>query len=324
MKALVLIGGFGTRLRPVTYSLPKQLIPLAGKPMLYHVLDLLPASTEEAVLATGYKADVIAEYVTRHPPQLPVRTVPEADPLGTGGGMRNAGAEMSDPFVLLNSDVISGIDVSALLAFHAARGGVGAMTLVEVENPEPYGVADLAEDGRIRRFVEKPQLAEAPSRWINAGVGVWRREVLARIPEGTPVSWEREVVPHLLSQGVYGFRATGFWEDAGTRERLLRAQRYLFDAGRGGVRGLPSGSNGKGPVALHRGAIVGPASFGGYVTVSEGCTVGAGAYLEDAVLLDGAIIEPEASIAHSIVGPRARIRGGHRVSGQILGEAAEV
>jgi mannose-1-phosphate guanylyltransferase len=323
MKALVLIGGFGTRLRPVTYSVPKQLIPIAGKPMLYHVLDMLPADVEEAVLATGYKADEISRYVTEHPPKIPVRTVPETEPLGTGGGMRNAGGDISDPFLLLNSDVIAGFDVATLLARHAEHGGMGAMTLVEVDDPSPYGVAELDADDRIRRFIEKPKREEAPSRWINAGLGVWKRDVIGRIPDRTPVSWEQDVVPGLLADGVYAYRATGFWEDAGTPERLLRAQRYLFDAGRGGRKSVPSGTTGKGPVAVDPSAMVEGASFGGSVTVSAHATVGAGAYLEDSVILERATVEPGASVLHSIVGPRARVRSGHRVTHQVLGEAAE-
>ncbi|MGB6443142.1 MAG: NDP-sugar synthase, partial [Thermoplasmata archaeon] len=229
MKALVLIGGFGTRLRPVTYAVPKQLIPLAGKPMLYHVLDLLPDDVEEVVLATGYKADVIDAYVRAHPLRWPVRTVFEAQPLGTAGGMRNAGDAMSDPFFLMNSDVIASADPRALRATHEARGGVGTMGLFEVEDPKPYGVAALGADDRITAFVEKPDTKDAPSRWINAGISIWRREVLDPIPRGREVSFEREVLPDLLPRGVYGFRLTRYWEDAGTPDRLLHAQRLLFD-----------------------------------------------------------------------------------------------
>ena len=323
MKALVLVGGFGTRLRPVTYSVPKQLIPIAGKPMLYHVLDLLPPTVEEAVLATGYKADEIARYVTEHPPRVRIRAVVEAEPLGTGGAMRNAGSGISDPFLLLNSDVIAGFNVAELLAQHAAHSGLGTMTLVEVEDPSPYGVAELDPEDRIRRFVEKPTREEAPSHWINAGLGVWKREVLDRLPDRAPLSWEREVLPTLLADGVFAYRATGFWEDAGTLPGLLRAQRYLFDAGRGGRRAVPKGTTGQGPIAIDPSAMVEGATFGGSVTISAHAVVGAGAYLEDAIVMEGATIAPGASILHSIVGPHARVRTGHRVSHQILGDAAE-
>ncbi len=323
MKALVLIGGFGTRLRPVTYSVPKQLIPLAGKPMLYHVLDLLPPDVEEVALATGYKSDLIEAYVRAHPPRWPVTTVPEAEPLGTGGGMKNAGGGMSDPFYLLNSDVIASVDLGALAARQAGHGGLGTMTLTEVEDPRPYGVAALDEHDRITAFVEKPEPARAPSRWINAGISVWHREVLDAIPGGRPASFEQEVLPQLLERGVYGFRYTGFWDDAGTPARLLRSQQLLFDAGRWGKGTVPSGTFGTGPVALMPGATVRGASFGKYVTVGANAVVEAGAYVENSVLMEGVQVDRDATVVGSILGPKARVHPGHRVTGQVLAEHGE-
>ena len=323
MKALVLIGGFGTRLRPVTYTVPKQLIPLAGKPMLYHVFDLLPRDLEEVALATGYKADLIDAYTRAHPPPWPVRTVPEAEPLGTGGGMKNAGAGMSDPFILLNSDVITSADLGALEATHRARGGVGTMGLVEVEDVRPYGVAALGPDDRIERFVEKPEPKDAPSHWINAGFAVWSNAVLDRIPAGRAVSFEREIVPGLLADGVFGYRHTGFWDDAGTPERILNAQRLLFDAGRGGKGGVPKGALGSGPVAAMDGARASGASFGKYVTLGPHVTVEAGAHIENAILMDGVSVGAEATVLASVLGPNVRVGRGHRVSGQVLGEGVE-
>ncbi len=322
LKALVLVGGFGTRLRPITYEIPKQLIPIAGKPMLYHVLDLLPPDTEQVVLASGYKAHVVQRFLEEHPPPLPVRCVPESEPLGTGGGMRNAGDGMSDPFLLLNSDVIADIDVPALLEFHRAKGGVGVMTLAEVEDPEPYGVAALDGEDRIERFVEKPKRAEAPSRWINAGLQVWRREVLDRIPRGRPVSFETEIVPLLLPHRIYGFKSRGFWEDAGTPARLLRAQRLLFDAGRGGKGALPKGALGRGPVAAAASVEAHGASFGPYVTLGEDVRVEAGAHIEDAVLMDRVQVGAGASIHRSILGPGIVVDPGRTIEGVVLGARA--
>ncbi len=323
MKALVLIGGFGTRLRPITLTVPKQLIPLAGKPMLYHVLDLLPADVDEVVLATGYKADLIDAYVREHPLRWPVRTVPEAEPLGTGGGMKNAGSGMSDPFYLLNSDVIASVELAKVVDTHAARGGVGVMTLAEVDDPRPYGVAALGENDRIIGFVEKPEPERAPSRWINAGLAVYAREVLDAIPGGRPVSFEREVVPGLLERGLYGYRLTGYWDDAGTPERLLRSQRLLFEDGRAGRSRLPSGAFGTGPVAAMAGASAEGASFGPHVTLGPGVRVEAGAHVENSILMEGTHVEREATVVGSILGPHTRVRAGHRVTGQVLGERAE-
>jgi mannose-1-phosphate guanylyltransferase len=323
MKAMVLVGGFGTRLRPVTYAVPKQLIPIAGKPLLYHVLDLLPPDVEEVVLATGYKADVIDAYVRAHPLPWPVRTVPEATPLGTGGGMKNAGGDLSDPFFLLNSDVVASADLNALRARHRARGGVGTMALYEVDDPRPYGVAALGPEDRITAFVEKPEPKDAPSRWINAGMAIWRREVLDPIPARGEVSFEREILPHLLSKGVYGFRLAGYWEDAGTPERLLNAQRLLFEDHRGGLGGIPPGARGTGPVAAMNGVSAGDATFGKYVTLGAHVTVGPGAHLENSIVMDDAVVEQNATVVDSILGPRAHVRAGHRLAGVVLAEGAD-
>jgi mannose-1-phosphate guanylyltransferase len=318
MKAIVLVGGFGTRLRPITYEIPKQLIPIAGKPMLYHVLDLLPPEVDEVVLASGYKADVVDRYLRDHPPRMPVRCVPEYEPLGTGGGMRNASEGISDPFLLLNSDVIADVDVAGLLRFHRDRGGIGAMTLAEVEDPEPYGVAALGDRDRIERFVEKPPRAEAPSRWINAGLSIWRREVLGSIPPARAVSFENEVMPLILPKGIYGYRSHGFWEDAGTPVRLLNAQRLLFDGGRGGTGALPSGATGQGPVSVGPHVTAQGATFGPYVTLGGGVHVGRGAHVENSVLMDGARIEDGASVQGSVLGPGTVVAAGHRVVNAVL------
>ncbi len=317
----MLVGGFGTRLRPVTYAVPKQLIPLAGKPMLYHVLDLLPPDAEEVVLAAGYRADLVDRYVREHPPRFPVRTVTEATPLGTGGGMKNAGAGMSDPFFLLNSDVIAAADLGAVAAAHRRSPRVGTMTLAEVEDPSPYGVCVLDGQDRITRFVEKPNRADAPSRWINAGVAVWARSVLDRIPAGRPVSFEQEVVGGLLEGGIYGVRLDGFWDDAGTRDRLLRSQRFLFDAGRSASVGLPAGADGRGPVAAMDGSTGRGATFGGYVTLGLNATVEPGAYVEDAVIMDRVVVGRGSRVVRSIVGPGSRVEDGRRVTDELVGPA---
>jgi len=319
MKALVLIGGLGTRLRPITYAVPKQLIPLAGKSMLYHVLDLLPADVEEVVLATGYRSDQVERYVREHPARFPIRTVAEAEPLGTGGGMRNAGDAMSDPFFLLNSDVIASADLGALAAAHRRSPRLGTMALAEVDDTRPYGVAALGPADRITAFVEKPEPAHAPSHWINAGLAVWARDVLDRIPRGRPVSFEQEIVPGLLEGGLYGFRLSGYWDDAGTRERLLRSQRLLFDAGRGAGLGLPQGSRGRGPVAVLEGARAAGATLGPYVTLGAGAAVGEGSHVEDSVVMDGALLGRGCRVVGSIVGPHARVEDGRTAEGELIG-----
>jgi mannose-1-phosphate guanylyltransferase len=322
MKALVLIGGFGTRLRPITYTVPKQLIPIAGKAMLYHVLDLLPDDLEEVVLATGYKSEAIDAYVRAHPTRWPIRTVPEPEPLGTGGGMKNAGDGMSDPFFLLNSDVIAKADLGALRAAQARTGGIGTLALAEVEDVRPYGVAALGEGDRITGFVEKPEPKDAPSRWINAGLAVWRRAVLDRIPPGRALSFEREILPGLLAERVFGFRLPSYWDDAGAPDRLLNAQRLLFADHRGGTGAVPHGAFGSGPVAVMDGATARGATFGPNVTLGPRAEVGVGAHVENSILMDRVRVGAEASVLGSILGPGVTVAPGHRVVGQVLGENA--
>jgi mannose-1-phosphate guanylyltransferase len=236
--------------------------------------------------------------------------------------MRNAGDGMSDPFLLMNSDVIAQIDAAGLIRFHRESGAVGTMTLTEVEDTRPYGVAALGERDRILQFVEKPAPENAPSHWINAGVQVWRREVLDRIPRGRPVSFETEIVPELLGSGLYGFRSTGFWEDAGTPARLLHAQQLLFDGRRGGPGTLPTGATGKGPVFVSREVLAEGAEFGPYVHLGRGAMVGRGAHVENSVLMDEARVGAGARLRGVILGPGCEIPAGAVVEDQVIGPPA--
>jgi NDP-sugar pyrophosphorylase family protein len=321
MKALLLIGGLGTRLRPVTDTLPKQLIPIAGKPILYHTLDLLPRDLEEVVLSTGYKADQVAAYVRDHPTGLPIRTVPESTPLGSGGAMRFAGQGMSDPFFLLNTDVVTQVSLGNLLRAHERHGGMGTMALAAVSETQWYGVAELQAD-RIVRFVEKPPPGQAPSKWINAGVAVWGAEVLDHIPPNRPLSFEQEIVPTILDRGLYGFRLEGYWEDAGTPDRVLHAQRLLFDGGRAVHPRLPEGAQGSPLVCSAPSARVDGAQLGPYVTVEDEATIGPGARVSNSIVMAGAKIGREATVIGSILGPGSVVADGVRVADRMIGAGA--
>jgi mannose-1-phosphate guanylyltransferase len=225
--------------------------------------------------------------------------------------------------VLMNSDVIVDVDGADVLAFHVRHGGLGTMTLSEVDDTRPYGVAALGEGDRIQGFVEKPAPENAPSHWINAGLQIWAASVLAQIPAGRPVSWETEIVPGLLREKVYGYRLRGFWEDAGTPERLLHSQRLLFDGHRGGPGTLPVGARGTGPVAVLPNVRAKDATFGPYVHLGEGVTIGPGAHVENSILMDGVTVGAGASVTGSILGPRVTVRPEASVRGQVLGEGAQ-
>ncbi|MDE1820023.1 MAG: NDP-sugar synthase [Euryarchaeota archaeon] len=306
VSAVVLVGGFGTRLRPVTYAVPKQLIPLAGQPTLFHAMDMLPSAVSRISLACGYKADAFEAYLQRHPYRLPVRVVREATPLGTGGGLKNGADGATDPFVLVNGDVICGLDMDPMLEFHREHGGMGTMSFFEVEDPSPYGVAVWDDDRRITKFVEKPPKESAPSRWINAGASIWSTSVLDHIPGGREVSLEREVLPKLLDRGVYGFAFRGWWEDAGTPARLLHAQRLLFDhprTGRFAPKSHLPGARVVPPVASGRDSEAQGATVGRYVTLGDRVRIGPGATVEDSILMDGAEVGQGATVRRCVLGP---------------------
>lgn len=318
VTGVVLVGGFGTRLRPVTYSVPKQLIPVAGRPILYHALDLLPPEVDRIVLACGYKSEVFESYLRAHPYPRPVKLVRETTPLGTGGGLKNVALEATDPFYLLNGDVIAGFDLEPLSQTLGTEGGLGIMGFVEVEDPSPYGVARFDPSGRIVEFVEKPPRESAPSRWINAGVSLWHREMLETIPAGVAVSLEKEVLPGLLPRKVLGMRYRAWWEDAGTPARLLNAQALLFDHPR--TDRLPPPSRLEGaqvipPVAVGAGSSGAGAIVGRYVTLGRNVHLDRDARVENSVILDDVKIGPGASVKDSILGPGVVIPPNERLVG---------
>lgn len=321
INAVALVGGFGTRLRPVTYQVPKQLIPLAGQPILFHALDVLPSETSSVTLACGYKAEVFEAYLASHPYRLPVRIVREERPLGTGGALKHASEGVSDPFALVNGDVISSLDMDTMLQFHRAHGGIGTMSLFEVEDPSPYGVATLDPSQRIRAFVEKPPKEQAPSRWINAGAHIWSRSVLDHIPGGREVSLEKEVLGGLLAKGLYGYPFRGWFEDAGTPPRLLNAQRILFDHPRKG-RFLPRvrlpGAQVLPPVATGRECRGEGSRVGRYVTLGDRVVLGEGARVEDAILLDDVKVGKGAVVRRSILGAGCVVEAGTVIEDQCL------
>ena len=318
VTGLVLVGGFGTRLRPVTYTVPKQLIPVAGRPILYHALDLLPPEVDRIVLACGYKAEVFEAYLQANPYPRPVKLVRETTPLGTGGGLKNVASEATDPFYLLNGDVIAGFDLEPLSRTLTEEGGLGILGFVEVEDPSPYGVARFDPAGRVVEFVEKPSREAAPSRWINAGVSLWRREVLEAIPTGVAVSFEREILPGLLPRKVLGMRYRAWWEDAGTPARLLNAQALLFDHPRTDRLPAPSRLDGARvlpPIAVGAGSSGEGATVGRYVTLGRNVKVGRGARVENSVVLDAAEIGPGALVKDSVLGPGVVVAPDERLVG---------
>ncbi len=342
MQALILAGGEGTRLRPLTSTIPKPVVPLVERPFVAYMIEWLRGhGVDEVILACGFMAaDVRAVIGDGRALGVRVRYVEEPEPLGTGGALKYAEGLLGERFLMLNGDVLTDIDLSAQLAQHERTGARATLALVAVEDPSAYGLVPCRGDGSVERFIEKPAPGQAPTNLINAGAYVLERDVLGEMaPAGTNSSIERDVFPRLVGRGLYGFAADGYWLDIGTPERYLQG---TFDILSGTVRTQvgarlakrdrtliePGAVSGKvlGPAVLSEGCeVAAEATVGSYAVLGAGVSVGGGARVERSVLLAGASVGAGSIVSGAIVGPGACIGEDCVVApGAVLGEGAIV
>ncbi|MEO5842700.1 MAG: NDP-sugar synthase [Acidimicrobiales bacterium] len=308
MKAIVLVGGFGTRLRPLTLSTPKQMLPVANRPMIERVVEGLAAGgVTDAVLSLGYRPDAfIDQYPSGMCAGVRLHYAVEPEPLDTSGAIRFAAlhAALDETFVVLNGDVLTDLDLAALIARHHDRGAEATIALTPVDDPSRYGVVPTDDDGLVRGFIEKPPRDQAPTNWINAGTYVLEPSVIDRIPGGRKVSIERETFPALVAdRTLYAMKSDVYWVDAGTPATYLEVNLDLLD----GKRGTPE--NG----IDARTSIASTAKILRSV-VGSGTTIGADAEIVDSVIMSGTRISPRAVVRHSIVGVGANVGAGASIT----------
>jgi mannose-1-phosphate guanylyltransferase len=352
VQALILAGGEGTRLRPLTSSVPKPVVPLAGRPFISYMLEWLRGhGVDEAILSCGFMADGVRA-VLGDGAGLGVRLryIEEPKPLGTGGALKFAQALLQDRFLMLNGDVLTDIDLTAQLRQHERTGARATLALVAVEDPSAYGLVRQRDDLSVSGFLEKPNADEIDTNLINAGAYVLERSVLDEMPAaGKRISIERDVFPRLVDHGLFGYEASGYWLDIGTPQRYLQATCDILEgevrtelgdelAAAGGVLWLDpdhgSGgsdrSTGRGsvhpPAVVGRGCEIAPsASVAGASVLGAGVTLGAGVHVHSSVLLDGTRIGARSRISHSIVGPGAEIGEHCRVDGEtVIGAGVKI
>ena len=325
MQALVLVGGEGTRLRPLTLTQPKPAVQLVDRPFIRFMVDWLGRhGVDDVVMACGFRAELLRRALgERTESGTEIRYVSEDEPLGTAGPIRLAADSglLDERFMVLNGDVLTDLDLSALQAFHADRDAVASLALYPVDDPTSYGLVRRDESGAVRGFLEKPDPEEIDTDEINAGAYVLDRAIVDLIPPGRSVSIERDVFPRLVGQGLFGLRLEGYWMDIGTPERYLQAS---WDIIEGRVQ-TDVETAGSGPFVAAGAEVAADASVGPRAVVGEGASVGSGATVEDSVLLAGSRVGERASVTSSILAQRVAIGAGASVgAGSIVGEGAVV
>lgn len=313
MKAVVLVGGFGTRLRPLTLSTPKQMLPVVHRTMIERVVTHLGRhGVDTAVLALGYRPDAFtAAYPDGQCAGVALHYAIEPEPRDTAGAIRFAAldAGIDERFLVLNGDVLTDLDVSALVALHEQRGAEGTIALHCVEDPSAFGVVPTDDEGRVTAFIEKPPPGEAPTDLINAGTYVLEPTVLERIEPDRPVNVERVTFPAMVADGsLFAVDGNTYWIDAGTPSTYLAANLDLVS----GRRGAPE--TGVHPAAQVDGTLAGS-------VVGPGAVVERGATVSGSLLLPGAVVRTGAVVRSSIIGPRVIVEADAVVQdGSVIGD----
>lgn len=316
MRAVVLVGGFGTRLRPLTSSIPKPMLPVGHKPILERLVEeLAAAGVHEVVLALGFKPEpFLAAFPDGTCGGATLRYAVEPQPLDTAGAIRFAAVEagIDDTFVVMNGDVLTDLDIGALVAFHRERGAEGTLHLTPVDDPSSYGVVDVDAEGRVHRFVEKPPAGTAPSNYVNAGTYVLEPSVLDRIQPDIRVSIERATFPAMVADGgLFAMPTDDYWIDTGQPETYLQANLDVI----GHRRHLSSD-------AVAPGAVVDASAIVTDSVIGQGARVGAGAVIERSVVLAGSEISERATVRDSIT--MGIVGRGAVIERVVLGSGAEV
>ncbi len=345
MNALVLVGGQGTRLRPITFDIPKPLLPIVGRPMIFEIVEWLAShGVTKVVFALGYQSDAfVMAFASGTHAGVEVVTATEPEPRDTAGGIAFAAdyADVGDErLVVINGDVITDLDLTELIAFHEQHEGSATIALTPVKDPSAFGVVPIDEFGRVLAFIEKPKADEAPTNMINAGTYILEPSVIKMIARDTAVSIEREIFPQLVTVGeLYAKASQSYWLDTGTPERYLQAQSDVLRGHRPQVI-LPEHREISPGVlaatdAMVTGEVLGVNFFGARSQLSSsassrdsvieaGAVIESGTQLVECVVMAGAIVGPDCVLVRSIVGPGAHIGAQCELSDAIVGARVRV
>jgi mannose-1-phosphate guanylyltransferase len=307
MEAIILAGGFGTRLRPFTFTRAKSLLPILNEPMISHLIKTLPKKVDSVILAVNYRREQIEDYFCKHEFGKTIIVNEEPEPLGTGGAVKYAEKYIVGSFFVLNADIICSLNLTEMLRFHEKKKAVATISLWPVENVSEFGVVDIKKNGTITKFVEKPKAEDAPSDLINAGAYLLEPQVLNYIEPGKLVSMERQIFPQIIQKTgrFFGYKFQGHWIDVGrissyisVHTHLLETQQKMFVTG-------------------EQCAIQG--------TLKHSCTgnmvsIGKNTTIESSILFDGVTVGENVSLDYCVIGEHGKIGDGSILKNVAVGD----
>jgi len=338
MKAVILVGGEGTRLRPLTCNITKAMVPILNKPFLEHLIGYLKGhGITDIILAMSYLPHGIQGHFGDGA-RLGVNLsyLIEEEPLGTAGAVKNAERYLGETFLMLNGDVFTDLDITSVIDFHRERKAAATIAVTPVDDPTAYGLIETGDGGRITRFLEKPRREQVTTNMINAGIYVLEPDILARIPLGKNVSIERETFQQLLTQGkpMYAYSSPAYWLDMGTPEKYLCLNHDLLmgkvlspiNASGSGQSQIDPSADIKAPVLIGEGCVIGPGTqVKGPVVLGAECKVEEGATIEGAVLWNNVSVGRKAILRNCIVASHCQIHEGSAVMDNcVLGDRVVV
>jgi mannose-1-phosphate guanylyltransferase len=307
MEAIILAGGFGTRLRPFTFTRAKSLLPIMNEPMIAHLIKTLPKKVDTVVLAVNYRREQIEEYFCSHDFGRTIIVNEEPEPLGTGGAVKFAEKHIVGNFFVLNADIICSLNLGEMLRFHERKKAVATISLWPVENVSEFGVVDIRNDGAITKFVEKPKAEDAPSDLINAGAYLLEPQVLNYIESGKLVSMEKEIFPQIIQNTgrFFGYKFQGHWIDVGRISSYLSVHRLLLEKQKKTfIQGEQCKVYGKLQLSC----------------VGNKVTVGKSSSIDSSVLFDEVVVGENVTMDHCVIGQNVTIGDGVMLRNVAVGD----
>ena len=311
MEAIILAGGFGTRLKPLTYSRAKSLLPILNKPMISYLIESLPENVKKVILAVNYRKNQIEKFFIDNDFGKEIIVNDEPTPMGTGGAVKFAEKHITDSFFVLNSDIICSINLDEMIRFHYKMKSISTISLWPVENVSEFGVVDVLPNGNIIDFVEKPKPKDAPSNFINAGAYLLEQEVLDYIPTNKFVSMEKEIFPQIIKDTgrFFGYKFKGYWMDIGRINSYLNVNKFLIKQ--------KKLNNFLGQNIIQKGFIK-------HCSIGNNSSIGSNSNIESSIIFNNVKIGRNVKIINSILGENCIINDNSNLINSVIGDSEEI